>query len=255
MLKDKIAKGEKTTGFLVNFDEVGVAKLAGCAGYDLIWLDMEHSPISYSTLLAQIIAVKSTGTAAVVRVPQHDLTAAKKILDMGPDGVIFPMIHSKAEAEELISWTLYPPYGTRGFGPQNAIDYGFRDPVQYMKDNRNSLCRFIQIEHRGAIEELDDILKIPYIDGFIFGPNDLAGSYGIPGEVFDDRITKVIRDAAEKIHAAHKYAGLATGDTRRETLTHWRDLGIDLMVAGSDFDLLCRYSLENRLLLDSVMKA
>ncbi|MBQ9543595.1 MAG: aldolase [Clostridia bacterium] len=253
-LREKIENRERTTGFLVNFNEVGVAKLAGCAGYDLIWIDTEHSPISYETLLAQIIAVKSTGTAAVVRVPQHDLTATKKTLDMGPDGIIFPMVHSYEEAKELISWTLYPPHGNRGFGPQNAIDYGYRDPVQFMKDVPKTLVRFIQIEHRGAIEELDEILKIPFIDGFIFGPNDLAGSYGMPGEVFDPKITALIKEAAAKIRAAGKYSGLATGDTRIETLTHWRDMGIDLLVAGSDFDLLCVGTRENRKLLDSIMK-
>lgn len=246
MLKDKINAREKTTGFLVNFCDVGVAKLAGCAGYDLVWIDMEHSPLTYEQLLAQVIAVRSTGTAAIVRAPQNDLTAAKKILETGPDGIIFPMIRSVEDAKRMISNTLYPPYGERGFGPQNAINYGFIDPMEFMRTNHETMCRFIQIEHKDAVECLDGLLEIPYIDGYIFGPNDLAGSYGIPGQVFDDRITKIITDVTQRIHDAGRYVGLATGDTSDATLKHWISTGIDMLVAGSDFDVLRTSSLENR---------
>lgn len=91
--------------------------------------------MSLQTLLSQIIAVKSTGTAVVVRVPQDDLTATKKILEMGPDGLIFPMARNQEEIDRIVATSLYPPYGTRGFGPINANDYGFQDAYSQAANN------------------------------------------------------------------------------------------------------------------------
>lgn len=97
---------------------------------------------------------------------------------MGPEGVIFPMVRSAEELKALLDMTLYPPHGTRGFGPIRAIGYGAMDAKEYVKKKSFDLCRFVQIEHIDMIDELEEIVKIPYIDGFIFGPNDLSGSLG-----------------------------------------------------------------------------
>ena len=157
------------TGTLLNLNDVSSGLILGRCGYDFIWVDMEHSCLSLENLLAQITAIKSGGTSVIVRVPQNDLTYTKKVLEMGVDGIIFPMLKSVEEVNEMIACTLYPPYGTRGFGPQNAIGYGFDDARTYVQNTREHLCRFIQIEHQECVKNLEEILKNPYIDGYIFG--------------------------------------------------------------------------------------
>ena len=82
MLKKKILSKEKMIGMHINLSDPTVGRIAGLAGYDFIWIDTEHSYLSFENLLNQIIAVKSTGTSVIVRVPQDDLTATKKILEM-----------------------------------------------------------------------------------------------------------------------------------------------------------------------------
>ncbi len=238
MLKEKILQKQKTIGTHINLCDPAVSKIAGCAGYDFVWVDLEHSGISYQTLLTHIFALRSTGTPVIVRVPQDDVTAAKKVLEMGVDGIIFPMIRSAAQARACIQSTLYPPQGNRGFGPMNAIDYGFKDVADYVHNDHNRLCRFIQIEHKDAIADLDAILQLPYIDGYIFGANDLSGSYGRLGDVFCPEITDVIGQTTQRLHAAGKYAGLSTGDIRESTLRHWHSLGVDMLSAGADYDFL-----------------
>ena len=176
MIKEKILNREKIIGTHINFADPSVGRIAGLSGYDFVWIDMEHNYISFESLLSLIIAVKSTGTDVIVRVPQDDLTATKKIIEMGVDGIIFPMVRSADEADRLLSYTLYPPYGIRGFGPMNAIGYGASDVLKYVSENHKTMCRFIQIEHVDAVKNLNEIMKNEFIDGYIIGANDLSGS-------------------------------------------------------------------------------
>ena len=253
MLKTKIQNGEKTIGMHLNIPDVTVGRLAGLSGYDFVWIDMEHSYLSYEGLLNLIIAVKSAGGQVIVRAPQDDLTATKKILEMGVDGIIFPMIKTAEDANRLISYTLYPPHGVRGFGPMNAIDYGFKDVGEYVATHHKTMCRFIQIEHIDAVRNLDEIMKNEYIDGYILGPNDLSGSLGRLGDVFGDEVTQVVRELVAKLKAAGKYAGVSTGDYYTEsTLRHWHNMGFDMISAGADFDFLREGLKQNRETLEKI---
>ena len=238
----------------VQLSDISISKIAGMAGYDYIWVDNEHSYMTNETLLGHILALKSTGTPVVVRVPQDDLTETKHVLEMGVDGIIFPMVRTAEEADRLIANTLYPPLGTRGFGPMNANAYGFQNAMEYRTQSDSQLCRFIQIEHKDAIDNLEQIIKNPYIDGYIFGPNDLSGSYGMLGDVFSDKITGIIRDAIEFLHKNGKYVGIASGGYSEETLRHWSGLGADMLTGGADFDFIRDCAIENRRTLERVHK-
>lgn len=130
-LKERVIRGEKLVGTIVSLTDSANAEIFGTLGYDFVWIDMEHTAIGYPEALAHMNACRAAGASAVVRVPQNDLTATKKILDMGPEGIIFPMVRNAEEANALISMTLYPPRGTRGFGPMRAIGYGDTDAKAY----------------------------------------------------------------------------------------------------------------------------
>lgn len=246
MLKEKIKNGEKTIGMHINLNDITVGRIAGLAGYDFIWIDMEHSYLPYEGLLNLIIGVHSAGGQVIVRAPQDDLTATKKILEMGPDGIIFPMVKTPEDAKRLISYTLYPPHGVRGFGPMNAVKYGFDDVGNYVANHYKTMCRFIQIEHIDAIQNLDEIMKNEFIDGYIVGANDLSGSIGMLGEVFSDKVTSLIKGVVEKLKKAGKYVGISTGDFSESTLLHWHNMGFDMISAGADFDFLREGFKQNR---------
>ena len=254
MLKEKIKNGEKIIGTHINFSDPSVGRIAGLAGYDFVWIDMEHNYMSFESLLAQIIAVKSTGTPVIVRAPQDDLTATKKILEIGPDGIIFPMIRTAEEANRIISNTLYPPYGRRGFGPMNAVGYGAEDILSFVQSNHKTMCRFIQIEHVDAVKKIDEIIKNEYIDGDIIGANDLSGSIGELCNVFGENTTALIKEAISKLKAAGKYIGVSTGDLAESTFKHWSEMGVDMISAGADFDFLTAGMKKNRELLEKVHK-
>ena len=157
---------------------------------------------------------------------------------MDPDGIVFPMSRSAKEVRGLIDMTLYPPNGTRGFGPLRAIGYGTRDPKEYVREKSLELCRFVQIESVELIDELEEAVKIPYLDGFIFGPNDLSGSLGDFLNVFGDATISQIKRAIEIIKKHGKIVGLA-GGMDEETLKFWSQFGFDMIFAGADWCFVC----------------
>ena len=255
MLKQRIRNKEKLIGMYVQLSDISIARIAGLAGYDFVWVDTEHSYMSFETVLGHIMALKSTGTPVIVRVPQDDLTATKKILEMGVDGVIFPMVRSAEEANRVIAYTLYPSLGERGFGPMGAIDYGFQKAFTYTENSQKELCRFIQIEHKDTIEDLDAIMANPYIDGYIFGPNDLSGSYGMLGQVFSDKITGIISETIGRLRQAGKYVGIASGGYSKEVLEHWHSFEPDMLSAGADFDFIRDGAVQNRMQMEKIHKS
>lgn len=189
-----------------------------------------------------------------MRAPRSDLTATKKTLEMGVDGIIFPMIRSTAEADEAVSNALYPPYGKRGFGPMNAMNYGFTDAFEYTKNSIENLSIFMQIEHKDVVKNLDEIMKNPYIGGYIIGANDLSGSYDMLGDYTSEKIFDIIRYTVNKLHDAGKYVGIASGGCSTEILSHWSSFGVEMLTAGADFDFLRDGAIANRINLEKIHK-
>lgn len=248
MLKDRIKNKEKLVGMYIQLTDISIARIAGRLGYDFVWIDTEHSYMSYETLLAHIFALKSTGTPVIVRAPQNDLTATKKIIEMGVDGIIFPMVRNKEEADRVTSYVLYPPIGERGFGPMGAIDYGINDVTDYIDNTHKDMCCFIQIEHKECAENIDEIMKNEHIDGYIIGPNDLSACYGLLGRPFEPAITEIIKNLVAKLKAAGKYTAIASGGYNENVLKHWSSFGVEMISAGADFDFIrdaARQNLEN----------
>ncbi len=237
-LKQKIERGEKTCGTIINMCDVCVSDILSRIGYDFLWIDFEHSYLSYEDVLTHTSIAKGNGTPVIVRVPQNDLTATKKVLEMGVNGIIFPMVKNAKEAYDLIDFSLYPPDGSRGFGPMAAIGYGLSDAKEYVESSNKNICRFIQIESKEIIDDLDAVMKNEYIDGYIFGPNDLSGSIDDFLNVYGERTTAMMEHAIKKLKENNKYVGIATGSNKKEVIEHWHNLGADMICAGADFGLL-----------------
>ena len=233
-LRQMVDNKEKIRGSLVSLSDPCLCEIMGNVGFDCVWIDMEHTHMSYKEVLCHLNAARSAGIASVVRLPQNDLTSTKKVLEMDPDGVIFPMVKSAEELKELIAMTLYPPLGNRGFGPLRAIGYGAVDAGEYVREKSLDMCRFVQIEHIDMIDDMQEILKVPYVDGFIFGPNDLSASVGEFLNVFGEKTVSQIKRANEILKENGKYVGLAGGDDPK-VIKAWAEFGFDMIFAGADW--------------------
>ncbi len=212
--------------------------MVGSLGYDYIWIDTEHEAMDYETVLMQIIACKSGGSSSVVRIPYNESYLAKRILEMGPDGIIFPMINSATEAKDAMDACLYPPMGKRGFGPRRACKYGAEDLFDYIRHSSDRICRFIQLEHINAVYDLDNILQVPGIDGIIVGPCDLSGSIGHLNEIFHPDVLNLIDLCISKCQTANMPIGVAVGANSEKDVRFWFDRGFQFISAGSDISAI-----------------
>jgi 2-dehydro-3-deoxyglucarate aldolase/4-hydroxy-2-oxoheptanedioate aldolase len=237
-LKEKIRAGKKMIGTHVSLVDPSVCEILGLMGFDYIWIDMEHTCIDFQVLNQCLMAVRSAGGSPIVRVPQHDYTFLKKVLEMGPDGIVFPMIRNVEEAREDIANTLYPPYGVRGFGPRSAIGYGLCDVREYIEKKSLDMCRFIQIEHINAVNCLPDLLEIPFVDGFVIGPCDLSGSINQLCNHYGTDTRELIEKTIKQVHEANRYVCFSVGDFSQDKLRYWCSMGLDMISAGADTDFI-----------------
>ena len=127
-IKNKLNEGKLIKGIFLAMSDPIVGEMAGMAGYDYVWIDAEHGPLDRQEILHHIMAAQGAGCCAFVRVPIGEPSLIKAILDMGPDGIIFPFINNKETAEKAVKSCGYPKDGgVRGQGPIRAINYVLLD--------------------------------------------------------------------------------------------------------------------------------
>lgn len=200
MLKKKLKNNDITIGSWITIGHTSVVDVLASAGFEWLVVDMEHTSIDLSTAHNLIATIQANGMKALVRVSKNEEVIIKRILDMGADGIVVPMVKSKADALEAIDYAKYPPVGKRGVGLFRAQKYGLGFD-EYKKWVNEELVIIAQIEHYEAVENIKDIITTDGIDGVIIGPYDLSGSMGYPGEYdrtdVKDSISKVLKVCKE----------------------------------------------------------
>jgi len=195
MLKEKLKNNQLTLGSWITIGHIAIVDIMSSAGFEWLVIDLEHTSIDLSTAHNLISTIQANGMKALVRVSKNEEVIIKRVLDMGADGIVVPMIKSKQDALEAIDYAKYPPVGKRGVGLFRAQKYGLGFD-EYKKWVDEELVIIAQIEHIDAVENIEEIINTNGIDGIIIGPYDLSGSMGYPGEYHredvKDAITKVL---------------------------------------------------------------
>lgn len=181
MLKTKLRNKEVTLGSWITLGHTAIAEIMAKASFDWLVIDLEHSVISIDVAGELIRTIDLCGVSPLVRLTSNDPNQIKRVMDAGAHGIVVPMVNTPAEAALAVAATRYAPIGSRGVGLARAQGYGvnFQDYLQWQSDGPIVI---VQIEHKDAVNQLDDILTVPGVDGFIIGPYDLSCSMGIPGQ-------------------------------------------------------------------------
>ena len=237
-LREKLNRGLPVLGTHVSLHDPVITELFGRTGFDYIWIDTEHTPIDLHCLETHLMAVRASGAASVVRVPWFDNVRAKPVLEMGPDGIVFPMVHSYEEAREAVSGCLYPPKGKRGFGPRMANRFGSMPLEEYLDWVEHGMLKMIQIENADAARDLDRILTIPEIDAYIIGPCDLTSSIGKLNQWDDPEVKALLDGSMRRIADAGKTVGVSFAEQSVEDMSRWRERGAMMISIGMDTDYL-----------------
>ena len=206
LLKTALQDNQVTIGSWLSIPSPIVAEIIAQAGFPWLVVDLEHSVIDLKSMQAMFIAMELNQCIPLARLSGKDPNQTKRVLDAGAYGIIAPMINTAEEAEMMVNAVKYPPFGKRGVGLARAQGYGmkFDDYKEHFNQHSIVIC---QIEHKEAVENIDDILSVKGIDGIIIGPYDLSGSYGIPGE-FEDPL---ILEAEQKVLDSAKRNGVPAG--------------------------------------------
>lgn len=233
-LREKLKAGKLVKGFFLTMGDSIVSEIAGIAGYDYVWIDAEHGPLDRQEILHHIITAQGSGCCAFVRVPEADPAFLKAILDMGPDGIIFPFVNNKTVAERAVASCTYPKDGgLRGQGPIRAIGYGLYDEMDYIEHSFENVFRIMQIETLEGYENLDEIMEVEGIDSMFIGAADLSrsieGYQGEKGYTLDE----VYDDICHRVRKKGLHLGVAIAPTA-EDAKRVMEKGAQWVVFGQD---------------------
>ena len=198
--------GRLSIGSWITLSHPAIAEIMATAGFDWLAVDLEHSAINIGQAEELIRTIDLKGIPALVRLSSNNAEQIKRVMDSGAQGVIVPMVKSSVEAVAAVEATKYPPVGTRSVGLARAQGYGarFAEYIQWQQENSAVI---VQIEHILAVNNLEDILSVEGVDGYIVGPYDLSGSLGDPGNF----VSKEFLSAMDEIRRVSKRLGVPGG--------------------------------------------
>jgi 2-keto-3-deoxy-L-rhamnonate aldolase RhmA len=206
-LKKALAEGRPVIGATVTVPNVDTALTLANAGFDFLWIEMEHGPMTLESLRAILLATRGAKAVTITRVPANEIWLAKRVLDEGSLGVIFPFTSTRELAERAVAACRYPPLGDRGFGPALAMSrFGMSGP-DYVKFANDNVLVVVIIERREAVENIEAIAAVAGVGVLFVGVNDLSFSLGVGGRTTDP----VVEQALTKILDAGRRHGIPVG--------------------------------------------
>lgn len=225
-----IAQTRPAIGGWVASDDPRVSEVMVETGLDFLLFDQEHGPGAPADLIPHLMAIKGTSAGSLVRIPTNDPIYLKKVLDIGVDGVMVPMVESAEEAAAVVKACRYPRKGNtpdggkRGYAVPmiRASRYGL-DTDAYEAEANDRIFIVVQIESAKGIENVEEIVAVPGIDCVFIGPNDLAGGLGHFGETGHPDVAAAI----SKVEAAAARNTVTLGAIPRDGVSAG-----DLIVGG-----------------------
>jgi 2-dehydro-3-deoxyglucarate aldolase len=233
-LKQKLKNNELTIGSWIMMGNAMSVEVMALAGFDWLVVDIEHTSIDLETTQMLITTIQAKGMKALVRVSKNEEVIIKRVLDMGADGIIVPMVSSKEDALQAVAYAKYPPVGKRGVGLYRASGYGTKFE-EYKKWVDEELVIIAQIEHIDAVNNIDEIVEVDGIDGTIIGPYDLSGSMGCPGEFEREDVKEAVQTVLERCKVKKVPSGFHVVDTNPEKLNEKIAQGCTFLAYGIDY--------------------
>ena len=236
-LKRRLQAAELTIGSWLSSAFPLLAEMLASSGFDWLVIDMEHTGIDFGDALSLIQVIELAGVPPLVRVGDNDPLFIKRALDSGAHGVVVPMVNSAPDAARAVDAAHYPPYGSRGAGLSRAQRFGmgFDD---YREWAAREVVVIVQIEHIDAVENLDEIVAVDGVDGFIVGPYDLSASMGHPGDWGADSVVAALERVREVASRGGVIGGYHVVHSRHDELEQRIEEGYRFIAYGDDMVFL-----------------
>ncbi|HEY9511491.1 MAG TPA: 4-hydroxy-2-oxoheptanedioate aldolase [Rhodanobacter sp.] len=234
--KRALAQGQPQFGLWAALADPYVAEVLATAGFDWLLIDIEHAPNDLRSTLGQLQAVAPYATHPVVRPVRSERALIKRLLDIGAQTLLVPMIDTAEQAAEVVAATRYPPHGVRGVGSSLARASRWNHVPDYLTTAASELCVLVQVETVTGLANLEAIVHVDGVDGVFFGPSDLSASMGLLGKAGDPAVRDAVLGGIRIVCAAHKAAGVLTTD--RTLARAYLDAGALFVAVGTDIGIL-----------------
>jgi 2-dehydro-3-deoxyglucarate aldolase len=229
--KRDLLAGKKLIGCWSSLSSAITTEVLGVAGFDWILLDGEHSPNDVTTFIPQLMALKDSVSAPVVRPSSNSAVEIKRLLDAGFYNFLVPFVESADEARRAVAATRYPPQGVRGVSvSQRGNRYG--TVADYFKGVNDQICVMVQIESRAGVAAAREIAALDGVDCVFVGPSDLAAGFGHLGDANHPEVQAAIASVFSDAKACGKPTGILApveADARR-----YIEMGASFVGVGSD---------------------
>jgi len=233
--RQDLRAGKRLIGCWCSLGSPITTEVVGVAGFDWILLDSEHAPNDVLSLIPQLMALKDSISAPVVRPPSNDVVVIKRLLDAGFPNFLIPFVESVEEARRAVASTRYPPAGVRGISvSQRSNRYG--SVHEYNKLINDNIAVMVQIESRPGVNAAAAIAAVEGVDGIFIGPSDLAAQFDHLGNPNQPEV----QHAIASVFAAAKAGGKPTGILAPVAEDAWRylEMGATFVAVGSDLGVL-----------------
>lgn len=241
-VKSALKAGKVQVGTWLTLASPYAARYLAHGGFDWLTVDIEHTPTNWETACLMFGAIADAGGVPLTRIPYNSIENAKRALDNGAYGIVFPMCCTGEEARQAVSASFYPPVGERSVGGSlHALNFDCT-PAEYYRNANDEILVIAQTEHRLAVENIEAICATPGVDVVFVGPNDLLSSmHKTPAMDSDEpefvAALKTIRETAVRYGVA---PGIHVADAeaaKRRIDEGWRFIAIsselNYMLAGA----------------------
>ncbi len=205
LLRQRLRGSQPVFGCTITTGSLDIAVRAATAGFHFLWLELEHSPLSLETVRNIVLATRDLPAIPIARVPVAETWSAKRVLDAGVHGVVFPFVSTPALALQAAAACRYPPVGRRGSGASLAAA-SWPEPDAYADSADRNVLVVVIIEEESALAHADEIAATPGVDVVFAGTGDLSFSLGLRG---DQRHPLVQESAALILAAARRHRKIA----------------------------------------------
>ncbi|UGA37099.1 4-hydroxy-2-oxoheptanedioate aldolase [Chromobacterium haemolyticum] len=236
--KAALRDGRSQIGLWLGLASPYSAELLAGAGFDWLLIDGEHAPNELNDVLLQLQAIAPYPCHPIVRAASNDPVRIKRLLDIGAQTLMLPMVQNADEAARAVAATRYPPRGIRGVGSALARASRWNRVPDYLTRADSEICVLVQVETRQALAALEGIAATDGVDGVFIGPADLAADMGHPGRPDHPDVRAAMDDAIRRIRAQGKAAGILMGDEAEAR--RLLELGARFVAVGVDTTLLAR---------------
>lgn len=233
-LRERLRRGQLRHAAWLTLRDPLAAEAIARSGVDLVVFDRQHGGIEAGDLMGLLQAAQPF-VPALVRLPSVDPAEVTRALDLGADGVVVPLVDSAADARRAVAAALYPPAGTRSYGPLRAA---VRHGPGYREEVAEHALVIAMIETANALAEVEAIAAVPGLGGLFVGPADLGLALGVGPQTDGGDPTYLA--ARRRVAAAAHAHGLGVGLHGMEVGAQRAALadGVDWVVVASDLTLL-----------------